>query len=41
MKKRYSTLCAFITLLMSACETIDSGNLISPARGFVFYDKGN
>ena len=40
MKKRYSALCAVIALLMTACETLDGGNLIGPAGGFVFYDKG-
>ncbi|MDR2418579.1 MAG: DUF1566 domain-containing protein [Treponema sp.] len=41
MKKRYSTLCAFIALIMMACQALDSGNLVGPAGGFVFYDKGN
>ena len=40
MKERYVVLCAFITLLMTAC-TLDGGNLVGPAGGFVFYDKGS
>jgi hypothetical protein len=41
MKKRYSALCAFIALCMAACTALDGGNLIGPAGGFVFYDKGS
>jgi hypothetical protein len=40
MKKRFGILCVFITLVMTAC-TLDGANLIGPAGGYVFYDKGN
>ena len=41
MKKRYSALCALIALCMTACAALDGGNLVGPAGGFVFYDKGD
>jgi hypothetical protein len=40
MKKKHSALCAFIAFCMTACAALDGGNLIGPAGGFVFYDKG-
>jgi hypothetical protein len=39
MKKQYISWGAFIALLMAAC-TVDGGNIVGPAGGFVFYDKG-
>jgi hypothetical protein len=44
MKKRFSRVVqnlqyALIAILMTVC-TLDGGNLIGPAGGFVFYDKG-
>jgi hypothetical protein len=39
MKKRFCMLLG-IALLMTTC-TLDGGNLIGPAGGFVFYDKGS
>ncbi|MDR0411179.1 MAG: DUF1566 domain-containing protein [Treponema sp.] len=41
MKKLLGILCAGIALLMTACPPIDGSNLIGPAGGFVFYDKGS
>jgi hypothetical protein len=40
MKKRYSVVCALIALLITACA-LDGGNVIGPAGGIVFYDKGS
>ncbi|MDR0638267.1 MAG: DUF1566 domain-containing protein [Spirochaetaceae bacterium] len=42
MKKRYVVLCAsaLIALFVTACA-LDGGNLVGPAGGFVFYDKGS
>jgi hypothetical protein len=40
MKKQHGVLCLFVALLITAC-TLDGGNLIGPAGGFVFYDKGS
>jgi hypothetical protein len=40
MKGLYIVMGAFIALLMAAC-TLDGGNLVGPAGGFVFYDKGS
>jgi hypothetical protein len=43
MKKRYKAIGVFITLFMTMLTTctLDGGNLIGPAGGFVVYDKGN
>jgi hypothetical protein len=40
VKKRYNVLCALAALLAAACP-LDGGNLVGPAGGFVFYDKGS
>jgi hypothetical protein len=41
MKKRFGIpLCAVMAFLVTAC-TLDGGNVIGPAGGFVFYDKGS
>jgi hypothetical protein len=39
MKKRIELICTLIALVMTAC-TLDGANLIGPAGGAVFYDKG-
>jgi hypothetical protein len=39
MKKIYGILCAFVALVITAC-TLDGANVVGPAGGFVFYDKG-
>jgi hypothetical protein len=40
MKKRFYILLG-IVFLMTACRALDGGNLVGPAGGFVFYDKGS